>query len=115
MGTLIKHRTCDGNCSYETFQVVRTLQEKRKVRQGRYRDCCKTGFRPYDLAVQCVLLVSKQHLKDRIQVWSGGGDYATVDQATHNRIVSFIWGIAEDVLRDLFKRGNTRMQHKSFT
>jgi type I restriction enzyme M protein len=28
-----------------------------------------------------------------------------VDQATHNKIVSFIWGIADDVLRDLFKRG----------
>jgi len=28
-----------------------------------------------------------------------------VDQASHNKIVSFIWGIADDVLRDLFKRG----------
>jgi type I restriction enzyme M protein len=28
-----------------------------------------------------------------------------VDLATHNKIVSFIWGIADDVLRDLFKRG----------
>jgi type I restriction enzyme M protein len=28
-----------------------------------------------------------------------------VDPATHNKIVSFIWGIADDVLRDLFKRG----------
>lgn len=28
-----------------------------------------------------------------------------VDQITHNKIVSFIWGIADDVLRDLFKRG----------
>jgi type I restriction-modification system DNA methylase subunit len=28
-----------------------------------------------------------------------------VDQATHNKIVSFIWGIADEVLRDLFKRG----------
>jgi type I restriction enzyme M protein len=28
-----------------------------------------------------------------------------MDQGTHNRIVSFIWGIADDVLRDLFKRG----------
>jgi type I restriction enzyme M protein len=27
------------------------------------------------------------------------------DQTTHNKIVSFIWGIADDVLRDLFKRG----------
>jgi len=27
----------------------------------------------------------------------------------HNRIVSFIWGIADDVLRDLFKRGKYLM------
>jgi type I restriction enzyme M protein len=28
-----------------------------------------------------------------------------MDQATHSSIVSFLWGIADDVLRDLFKRG----------
>jgi len=28
-----------------------------------------------------------------------------MDQTTHNKIVSFIWGIADDVLRDLFRRG----------
>jgi len=28
-----------------------------------------------------------------------------MDQATHNRIVSFLWGIADVVLRDLFRRG----------
>jgi type I restriction enzyme M protein len=28
-----------------------------------------------------------------------------MDHATHNKIVSFIWGIADDVLRDLIKRG----------
>ncbi len=28
-----------------------------------------------------------------------------MDQVTHNKIVSFVWGIADDVLRDLFKRG----------
>ncbi len=28
-----------------------------------------------------------------------------MDQASHHKIVSFIWGIADDVLRDLFKRG----------
>jgi len=32
-------------------------------------------------------------------------DPADMDQGTHNKIVSFIWGIADDVLRDLFKRG----------
>jgi len=30
------------------------------------------------------------------------GAQLLVDQATHNKIVSFIWGIADDVLRDLF-------------
>jgi type I restriction enzyme M protein len=28
-----------------------------------------------------------------------------MDQATHSKIVSFLRGIADDVLRDLFKRG----------
>jgi hypothetical protein len=74
-GTLLKHRTCDGNCSYETFPVVRTCNEIDKVQHGRSSDSCKTGFRPCDLAVQCVLLIAKHHLKDRIQVWSGGSDY----------------------------------------
>src|SRR5258706_14685685 len=36
---------------------------------------------------------------------SGNREIVFMDQATHNEIVSFIWGIADDVLRDLFKRG----------
>jgi type I restriction enzyme M protein len=36
---------------------------------------------------------------------SGNGAHRLMNQATHNKIVSFIWGIADDVLRDLFKRG----------
>jgi type I restriction enzyme M protein len=31
-----------------------------------------------------------------------------MDQASHNKIISFIWGIADDVLRDLFVRGKYR-------
>ncbi|MBK8251249.1 MAG: SAM-dependent DNA methyltransferase [Polyangiaceae bacterium] len=31
-----------------------------------------------------------------------------MDQAAHNKIVSFIWAIADDVLRDLFVRGKYR-------
>ncbi|MCC6620212.1 MAG: type I restriction-modification system subunit M N-terminal domain-containing protein [Deltaproteobacteria bacterium] len=31
-----------------------------------------------------------------------------MEQAAHNKIVSFIWGIADDVLRDLFVRGKYR-------
>ena len=31
-----------------------------------------------------------------------------MDHATHSTIVSFIWGIADDVLRDLYVRGKYR-------
>lgn len=31
-----------------------------------------------------------------------------VNSATHSRIASFIWGIADDVLRDLYVRGKYR-------
>jgi hypothetical protein len=75
MGTFLSHRACDGNCSYETFNFMRKCDDPDKVRDGRYFDSCKTAFRPYDLAVQCVLLIAKHHLKDRIHVWSGGSDY----------------------------------------
>src|SRR5918993_629295 len=35
--------------------------------------------------------------------------YSTVmDQAVHNNIVSFIWNIADDVLRDVYVRGKYR-------
>ena len=75
MGTLLKLRTCDGSCSYETFRIARICKEIDKIRNGRYSDSCKTAFRPYDLAVQCVLLIAKHHLKDRVHVWSGGSNY----------------------------------------
>jgi len=75
MGTLLKHRACDGNCSYETFSFYRVCKEMERVSNSRYFDSCKTGFRPYDLAVQCVLLIAKHHLQDCIKVWSGGNDF----------------------------------------
>src|SRR5659263_140117 len=45
---------------------------------------------------------------------AGGGatardeEQAPVNSATHSKIVSFIWGIADDVLRDLYVRGKYR-------
>ena len=40
-----------------------------------------------------------------------------MDQATHNKIVSFIWGIADDVLRDAWvKQDATKIGYEvSFT
>ena len=42
---------------------------------------------------------------DRYELWIKPREGVERNQATHNKIVSFIWGIADDVLRDLFRRG----------
>lgn len=51
--------------------------------------------------------VAGEHIRRELSAQDSqlGRVSAVVDQATHNKIVSFIWSIADDVLRDLFKRG----------
>jgi len=91
-GVVLNQRTCDGDCSYETFNFPRILSEKyahkigkinyRKVDGtiaynepelvGKYFDCCKTNFKPYDLAVQVFLVIAKHYLKDKIIISSDG-------------------------------------------
>ena len=53
-GVLVKHRSCHGQCSYETFtlgrdMILRPGQEPDDM--GLYVGFTKTGFRPYDIAV----------------------------------------------------------------
>jgi hypothetical protein len=75
--TYLKHRTCNGSCSYETFSFPRSLDQKRhsgSVEDGLFRGYVKTGFRPYDVAVTAALIVAKRHLRDRLVIESNGGD-----------------------------------------
>jgi type I restriction enzyme M protein len=46
-----------------------------------------------------------RHVRQQSEVIYRNGVSTNVDQVTHNKIFSFIWGISDDVLRDLFKRG----------
>jgi len=39
-----------------------------------YFECCKTAFRPYDLAVISFLIIAKHYLKNNIIVSSDGED-----------------------------------------
>jgi hypothetical protein len=72
----LKRRTCDGTCRYDTFSLKRNMKGRKHLlrEDGRYFSFCKTAFRPYDLAVQCVLLICKHHMGDQIQVESDGSD-----------------------------------------
>ena len=45
-------------------------EDKDKV--GKYFGCCKTAFRPYDVAVTAFLVIAKHYLGDKIIVHSDG-------------------------------------------
>jgi hypothetical protein len=75
IGVQLRRRTCNGNCSYEPFFFERVIEQSRGKAGKRVSDYCKTGFRPYDLAVQCALLVSKHHLPEKFEVFSSGSDW----------------------------------------
>ena len=68
----------NGDGSYESFVVERVFQpeEWQKPQGGKFRTFCKTNYRPYDLCVQCCLIILKEHLADSIQVRSDGKDAA---------------------------------------
>ena len=75
-GAYISKRTCDGDCSHETFHFPRVFKphDWEEPKNGLYFDFCKTAFKPYDLAVTAFLIVAKHHLRDRLVVHSDGED-----------------------------------------
>ncbi|RLI84072.1 hypothetical protein DRP07_02200 [Archaeoglobales archaeon] len=89
-GHLIKARTCDGDCSYETFWFPRVDEDGMVIGKIAYYDAsgrpvyndsrkvgkvfgfCKTAYRPYDIAVTAFLIIAKHHLGDKIIISSDG-------------------------------------------
>ena len=75
IGVQLRSRTCNGDCSYEPFVLKRVAESNEIKRHGLATGSCKTGFRPYDLAVQCSLLTAKHYLRDEFDVASSGSDW----------------------------------------
>jgi hypothetical protein len=76
-GAKLNSRTCGGDCSHETFSFPNEAHFERAIERegkekGKYFDCTKTAYKPYDLAVNCFLIIAKHHLKDKILVHSDG-------------------------------------------
>jgi hypothetical protein len=72
-GVVLNQRACNGDCSYETFYFPRWIPQQYSAREdGYFFGCCKTAFRPYDLAVQVFLVIAKQHLGNAMIVKSDG-------------------------------------------
>lgn len=76
-GAKLDARTCDGDCSYETLYFPRSVpqdwfKQEDDKHKGLYFFCCKTAYRPYDLAVTAFLVIAKHHLGPDIAVSSDG-------------------------------------------
>jgi hypothetical protein len=77
----IKHRCCNGRCSYEPFSFPMFLPMEGRFpdNAGLYVQGTKTAFRPYDIAVTAALLVAKKYLKNDLVVHTNGGDCQWAD------------------------------------
>jgi len=75
-GTEVITRCCNGDCSYETFHFPRVFQAESWMipENGKFFDCTKTAFRPYDLAVTAFLVIAKHHFGDGLTIRSDGDD-----------------------------------------
>ena len=71
-------RRCPGFCCFETFSFLRDEWTPHFARDPVGWHSCKTNRRHYDLAVQCVLIIAKHHLEEKIELsgkdrfWSEG-------------------------------------------
>lgn len=78
-GATLESRCCDGDCNYETCHIGRTQkpnewERKDPTHKGKVFNCCKTAFRPYDIAVTALLIICKHHLGDKFVASSDGED-----------------------------------------
>ena len=92
-GLKLRTRSCGGDCSHETFSLPLEIEKDSwqkpigeishydqygkpvyndREEVGLYFDCCKTAYKPYDLAVIICLIIAKHHLKEEIIVSSDG-------------------------------------------
>lgn len=76
LGVTVKHRSCNGSCCYETFTLEKSMDasDMEPDEDGLYIGYVKTGFRPYDIAVTCALLITKHYLGNQFVVHSNGAD-----------------------------------------
>ena len=103
-GTLLSARSCDGNCSSQTFLLDPREGMRFDNCQGLFNSCM-TRYAPYDLAVTACLLVAKHHFGTHIRVETNG---ESKDWADASRIISEELGYG----REAVVRYNGRVLYK---
>jgi hypothetical protein len=89
-GAQLRARTCGGDCSHESVVIPRVVRNGAPIGRiayddaagkpvenppeevGKYFECCKTAYKPYDVAVTAVLVSAKQHFGSAFRITSDG-------------------------------------------
>lgn len=92
-GLKLRNRSCGGDCSHETFSLPLKIDKEDWQKPigkisyydangkpvyndpkevGLYFQCCKTAYKPYDLAVIICLIIARHHLGKDLLVSSDG-------------------------------------------
>ena len=106
VGVTVRHRCCNGSCSFETFSFERLKQVRpydEADENGLYGEYVKTGFRPYDIAVTALLLISKHYVRHQFVVHSDGADAQWSDaRRICQRVLGYgdWFGIIEEKITD---------------
>lgn len=73
-GAMLRTRTCDGDCSHESFWFPRVMDPRDCDGEERPFQFCKTAYKPYDVLVTAALIAAKHRFGDAVSVSSDGGD-----------------------------------------
>lgn len=74
-GLQLNQRTCGGHCSHETFlfpQEWKDIPKYNEPEGGKYFECTKTAYKPYDILVNIALIIADHYLGDDIDISSDG-------------------------------------------
>ncbi len=80
-GDRISKRTCDGSCAGQAFEFLRVENPdslgslEQDIVSGWLLRKCSTSFKPYDLAVNCVLIIISYYLNGKFLVACDAGAY----------------------------------------
>lgn len=77
-GQTVSSRCVDlnGDGSYDTFQIKRVLKKKQvfEPEKNVQLESCQTNYRPYDLPVQCCLIIFNHFFGKQFRIHSFGAD-----------------------------------------
>jgi len=91
-GAALTKRTCDGDCSHESFYFPRIVDREHPTADG-YFNCTKTAYKPYDWPLTACLIVAKHYLGDGIKISSDGENK---DWEDGRRLCQHVLGYGKD-------------------